>query len=235
MDKEEASDRKRDSRKDLRPNAIVRSPLFPEPVQVILTLPVGNDLKLIGTGLTSGRTYQPILSARATRHAANLPRAPALRRRRRLASASASRRMRLGLAYEYDPYFSLSIARVDPLPAPAGGRLRLLPEAPAHPLPAGRRPRRRQDDHGRAAAQGTEDPRPGQAHPDRRARQPDLPVAAGAEGQVPREVRGHRAATSCAPTTARTPGRNATRSSPRSPGSRASRTPARACCARRGT
>ena len=57
-----------DSRKDLRPNAIVRSPLFPEPVQVILTLPVGNDLKLIGTGLTSGRTYQPILSA------ANLPR-----------------------------------------------------------------------------------------------------------------------------------------------------------------
>jgi hypothetical protein len=24
--------------------------------------------------------------------------------------------MRLGLAYEYDPYFSLSIARVDPLP-----------------------------------------------------------------------------------------------------------------------
>ena len=24
--------------------------------------------------------------------------------------------LRLGLAYEYDPYFSLSIARVDPLP-----------------------------------------------------------------------------------------------------------------------
>ena len=24
--------------------------------------------------------------------------------------------MRLGLAYEYDPYFTLSIARIDPLP-----------------------------------------------------------------------------------------------------------------------
>ena len=34
--------------------------------------------------------------------------------------------MRLGLAYEYDPYFSLSIARVDPLPHQLGGGLRLL-------------------------------------------------------------------------------------------------------------
>ena len=36
---------------------------------------------------------------------------------------------RLGLAYEYDPFFSLSIARVDPLPAPARSGLRLLPAA----------------------------------------------------------------------------------------------------------
>jgi hypothetical protein len=52
-----------DASPQLRPNAIVRSPLFPEPVKVILTQPVGADLRLIGTGLHTGRTYQPILSA----------------------------------------------------------------------------------------------------------------------------------------------------------------------------
>lgn len=46
----------------LKPNATVRSPLFPEPVQVIITVPVGDAIKLVGTGLDSGRTYQPILS-----------------------------------------------------------------------------------------------------------------------------------------------------------------------------
>ena len=104
-----------DSRKDLRPNAIVRSPLFPEPVQVILILPVGNDLKLVGTGLTSGRTYQPILSAAQL---ATLQISP----ERQPFDGDASRfrlgveALRLGLAYEYDPYFALSIARIDPLP-----------------------------------------------------------------------------------------------------------------------
>ncbi len=34
----------------------------------------------------------------------------------RRTSSWASKRLRLGIAYEYDPYFSLSIARVDPLP-----------------------------------------------------------------------------------------------------------------------
>jgi SNF2 family DNA or RNA helicase len=34
----------------------------------------------------------------------------------RAGSVSGIEAMRLGLAYEYDPYFSLSIARVDPLP-----------------------------------------------------------------------------------------------------------------------
>jgi hypothetical protein len=36
--------------------------------------------------------------------------------------------MRLGLAYEYDPYFTLSIARVDPLPHQLEAGRRCSPE-----------------------------------------------------------------------------------------------------------
>lgn len=100
---------------DIRPNAIVRSPLFPEPVRVIITQPVGADLRLIGTGLSTGRTYQPILSAAQL---ATLQVSPEHQpfdgdaNRFRLGVEA----LRLGLAYEYDPYFALSIARIDPLP-----------------------------------------------------------------------------------------------------------------------
>lgn len=44
----------------LKPNVIVRGPLFPEPVQVITTIPLADSLKLIGTG--TNQTHQPILS-----------------------------------------------------------------------------------------------------------------------------------------------------------------------------
>ncbi len=100
---------------DLRPHSIVRSPLFPEPVRVILTQPVGPDLKLIGTGMESGQTYQPILSAQQL---ATLQVSP----EQQPFDGDANRfkwgveALRLGLAYEYDPYFALSIARIDPLP-----------------------------------------------------------------------------------------------------------------------
>ena len=46
----------------LKPNAIVRGPLFPERVQVILAVSMGESVKLIGKGLTSGKAYDPILS-----------------------------------------------------------------------------------------------------------------------------------------------------------------------------
>jgi hypothetical protein len=38
----------------LKPNTIVLGPLFPEPVQVIVVLPMGNSVKLVGKGLTTG-------------------------------------------------------------------------------------------------------------------------------------------------------------------------------------
>ena len=100
---------------ELKPNVTVSGPLFPEPVQVIVALPMGASVKLVGKGTRSNTVYEPILTAD------------------QLALLSASpvqepfdgdagkfrlgiEAMRLGLAYEYDPYFSLSIARVDPLP-----------------------------------------------------------------------------------------------------------------------
>src|SRR5579872_6231615 len=101
---------------ELKPNLIVRGPIFSEPVQIIAPVPLGDSsVKLYGKGLNSGQVHEPILS------------------RDQLATLIASPEtlpfdgdpksfrlgvegMRLGLAYEYDPYFSLSIARVDPLP-----------------------------------------------------------------------------------------------------------------------
>lgn len=99
----------------LKPGAIVRGSLFPEPVQVITTIPMGPQIKLIGTGTKTNQTYQPILSsAQIEQLEVNPEREPfdGDARKFRLGIEA----MRLGMAYEYDPYFSLSIARVDPLP-----------------------------------------------------------------------------------------------------------------------
>ncbi len=100
---------------DLRQNITVYGPLFPEPVQIIVTMPMGDSIKLIGKGTRTNRVYEPILNAEqlGQLHASPLQEpfdgdSP----RFRLGVEA----MRLGLAYEYDPYFSLSIARVDPLP-----------------------------------------------------------------------------------------------------------------------
>jgi hypothetical protein len=47
---------------ELKPNTIVRGPVFPEPVKVIRIVSVGNSIKLIGQGMTTGMVHQPILS-----------------------------------------------------------------------------------------------------------------------------------------------------------------------------
>lgn len=99
----------------LKPNVIVHGAIFPEPVQVIVVIPMGNSVKLIGKGLTTGKVHEPILNAEQL---ASLEATP----EKEPFDGDAARfrlgieALRLGLAYEYDPYFSLSIARVDPLP-----------------------------------------------------------------------------------------------------------------------
>jgi len=99
----------------LKPNAIVRGAIFPEPVKIIATVPMGDSLKLICEGLDSGKVHQPVLRADQIDALEISPDTKpydgdALKFRLGIEA------MRLGLAYEYDPYFSLSIARVDPLP-----------------------------------------------------------------------------------------------------------------------
>ena len=47
----------------LKPNVIVHGAIFPEPVQVIVVVPMGNSVKLIGKGLTTGKVHEPILNA----------------------------------------------------------------------------------------------------------------------------------------------------------------------------
>src|SRR5690242_17453847 len=99
----------------LKPNTIVRGPIFPEPVQVIVVTPVGTSVKLVGKGLSTNQVHELILNAEQL---AQLNASPEKEPfdgdplRFRLGVEA----HRLGLAYEYDPYFSLSIARIDPLP-----------------------------------------------------------------------------------------------------------------------
>jgi SNF2 family DNA or RNA helicase len=100
---------------DLKPNIIVRGPVFPEPVKVIRVVYMGGSVKLVGEGMTTGRVHQPILS---TAQIAILEGSPEQQPfdgdpvKFKLGIEA----LRLSIAYEYDPYFSLSIARVDPLP-----------------------------------------------------------------------------------------------------------------------
>ncbi|MFN0181742.1 MAG: helicase-related protein [Gemmatimonadales bacterium] len=100
---------------ELRPGVIVRGPVLPEPIEVLVVTPLGDVIKIVGAGQKSGQVHQRVLRLDqvqlldATPEREPFDGDPA---RFRLGIEAA----RLGLAYEYDPYFSLSISRVDPLP-----------------------------------------------------------------------------------------------------------------------
>src|SRR5689334_1543395 len=99
----------------LKPNVIVRGSIFPEPVQILVVVPMGTSVKLIGKGLKTNQVHEPVLSHEQLAQLESTPEKEPFDgdpQRFRLGIEA----YRLGLAYEYDPYFSLSIARVDPLP-----------------------------------------------------------------------------------------------------------------------
>lgn len=99
----------------LKPGVVVRGPVLPEPVKITEVTAYGKSVKIVGKGLNTGKFHQPILNPAQI---AQLEVSP----ERELFDGDARRfrfgieALRLALAYEYDPYFSLSIARVDPLP-----------------------------------------------------------------------------------------------------------------------
>ncbi|HLG63851.1 MAG TPA: helicase-related protein [Ktedonosporobacter sp.] len=99
----------------LRQHMIIRGPLFSEAVQVMMVAPMGESVQIFGKGLTTGHAYTTILSPAQLATLEALPQKAPFdgdARKYRLGVEA----LRLGLAYEYDPYFALSIARVDPLP-----------------------------------------------------------------------------------------------------------------------
>jgi superfamily II DNA or RNA helicase len=99
----------------LKPNIIVTGSILPEAVEILVVIPMGESVKLIGKGLKSNQVYEPILNA------SQLAQLQATPDKEPFDGNSLHFRLgvealRLGLAYEYDPFFALAIARVDPLP-----------------------------------------------------------------------------------------------------------------------
>jgi hypothetical protein len=100
---------------ELKPGIIVRGPVLPEPIELLVVTPLGDVIKIVGAGQKTGQVHQRVLRLDQLQFLDATPEHepfdgdPA---RFRLGVEAA----RLGLAYEYDPYFTLSISRVDPLP-----------------------------------------------------------------------------------------------------------------------
>src|SRR5208337_1417983 len=89
--------------------------IFSEPVQTIVATPMGDAVKIVGRGLLSGKVVDVILTPAQLGLVSSSPDVEPFDgdpQHFRLAIEA----MRLALAFEYDPFFSLSIARVDPLP-----------------------------------------------------------------------------------------------------------------------
>src|SRR5208283_46503 len=95
----------------LKPNIIIRGPIFPEPVQVIVAIPMGTSVKLVGKGLNTNQANELLLNAEQFAQLAASPEKEPFDGDpwRFLVGVEA---YGVGLAYGYDPYFSLSIARV---------------------------------------------------------------------------------------------------------------------------
>ncbi len=99
----------------IQPGSIIRGPTLPEAVEVLAVTPFGTSLKIIGRGLKTGLTYDPVLNATQVAQLTISAETEPFDGDARLFRLGIEAQ-RLGLAYEYDPFFSLSIARVDPLP-----------------------------------------------------------------------------------------------------------------------
>ena len=100
---------------EIHVGSVISGPLLPEPVEVLAVVALGDSVKLIGKGCKTGLVRDPVLTPaqlsqlRCSPVHESFDGNPALFR-------LGIEAHHLGLAYEYNPFFSLSIARVDPLP-----------------------------------------------------------------------------------------------------------------------
>ena len=99
----------------LKQGIVIRGSIFSEPVKVLTVQIMGNAVKLIGQGINTNQVHQPILTDEQISQLEATPEQEPFdgdAQKFRYAIEA----MRLGLAYEYDPFFALTVARVDPLP-----------------------------------------------------------------------------------------------------------------------
>ena len=47
---------------ELKANKILRGPIFPEPVQIISSIPMADAVKLVGEGINTGQVYESVLT-----------------------------------------------------------------------------------------------------------------------------------------------------------------------------
>ncbi len=99
----------------LSPGVIVEGPLVPEPIEIIMSQPMSGVIKIIGRGLRTGLARDLVLEEAQIQHFTFTPKNPPFDGNP-LHFKLGIEAARIGLAYEFDPFFSLSIARVDPLP-----------------------------------------------------------------------------------------------------------------------
>lgn len=97
----------------LKPNTIITGDLFPEQVHIIVAMPFGDSVRIIGRG-DSNQSYDRVVAPEQFDRLTFVEQGSYDGNAQKFRLAVEAHR--LGLAYEYDPYFSLSIARVDPLP-----------------------------------------------------------------------------------------------------------------------
>ena len=93
---------------------ILTGNVFSEPIQVIAYRILGNSVKITGRGLKTGVLRDWILREDQIAELSIIETGTFSGNAYQFRLGIEA--LRLGLAYEYDPYFSLSIARVDPLP-----------------------------------------------------------------------------------------------------------------------
>ena len=100
--------------KQLKPGLTIEAPFLPEPSKVILFQQIGFSYKLIAKGENTGDFYDRTVSQEQF-ELVKIVEENSFKGDSKKAKL-AIEALRIGLAYEYDPYFTLSISRVDPLP-----------------------------------------------------------------------------------------------------------------------
>ncbi len=121
----------------LQPGQLLTGSHFPEPMRIETVQPNGPASWVVGLVGIHTEQFRKVTLTRADLESLTILEAhPSYDGDGRLLRLGLQA-YTLGLAYEFDFYFGLSISRVDPLPPPTRGHLRLPAQAPPGPVPPG--------------------------------------------------------------------------------------------------